>query len=105
MVVKKLEASVISAVNWSEVIQKSLARGANTVGMSAEFRALGLTVAPLDVNGAEMAASLSSATSKFGLSLADRCCLALARQFDVPVLTTDRLWSRLQIGVRVELIR
>jgi PIN domain nuclease of toxin-antitoxin system len=37
--------------------------------------------------------------------LGDRACLALAQQLDLPVLTADKIWQRLDIGVSIQLIR
>jgi PIN domain nuclease of toxin-antitoxin system len=40
-----------------------------------------------------------------GLSLGDRACLALARVRNVPALTADRVWEKLQIDATLQLIR
>jgi PIN domain nuclease of toxin-antitoxin system len=40
-----------------------------------------------------------------GLSLADRACLILAMELGMPVLTGDRAWRDLDIGVEVQLFR
>ena len=40
-----------------------------------------------------------------GLSLGDRACLALARARSVPALTADRTWSRLELGISIEVVR
>jgi len=40
-----------------------------------------------------------------GLSLGDRACLALALREQAPVLTGDRAWSKVDVGVEVVLIR
>ncbi len=40
-----------------------------------------------------------------GLSLGDRACLALARRLGLPVLSADRTWLKVDVGVAVEFIR
>jgi PIN domain nuclease of toxin-antitoxin system len=44
-------------------------------------------------------------TKAHGLSLADRACLALAKRLDLPVVTADRDWAGLDLGITVQLIR
>ena len=48
---------------------------------------------------------LVTKTRRRGLSLADRACLALALELGMPVLTGDRAWRDLDIGVEVQLFR
>lgn len=43
--------------------------------------------------------------SAFGLSLGDRACLSLAVLRGLPVLTADRVWARLTVGIEVHCIR
>ena len=88
--------AAISAVNWSEVVQKSLARRVDTAGMRTELEALGLRIIPFTADHAERAASLWSHTERAGLSLGDRACLALGLDLTLPVLTADRTWKALQ---------
>jgi PIN domain nuclease of toxin-antitoxin system len=40
-----------------------------------------------------------------GLSFGDRACLALALIHGLPVLTADRAWAKVDVGVEVRLIR
>lgn len=73
-----LEEAVISSVNWSEVVQKSLSRDVELDGLREDLEALGLVIAPFTVEDAEASALLHGETAEVGLSLADRACLALS---------------------------
>jgi PIN domain nuclease of toxin-antitoxin system len=44
-------------------------------------------------------------TRQFGLGLGDRACLALAASLNLPVMTADRIWTQLDVGVEVVLCR
>lgn len=102
---KALADSAISAVNWSEVIQKSLASGVEIEGMRDELHALGLTVVPFSADEAECVGSLWQQTRQQGLSIADRACLATAQSMNVPVFTTDRIWAELDLALDIRVIR
>jgi PIN domain nuclease of toxin-antitoxin system len=58
-----------------------------------------------DAEQAIIAASFDSLTRKYGLSLGDRACLALAKSKNLPVLTADKVWKELDLGVKIRLIR
>ena len=91
-----LEYGAISAVNWSEVHQRSVARGIEVTELRDEMEALGLEIVPFTVEDAEEAAQLWSPTRHLGLSLGDRACLALAGRFGVSALSADRAWLDLK---------
>lgn len=99
-----VEGSAMSAVNWSEVHHRSLARGIDVSQLRSDVEALGLELVPFAVADAELAAALWSSTRHLGLSLGDRACLALARRLERPALTADRAWLDLDVGVRVHAI-
>ncbi len=100
-----LEGAAISAVNWSEVCQRSLAREVEMEGLRTDVEALGVAVLPFEAEDAERAAKLWPLTREVGLSLGDRACLALAIRSEVPAVTADRTWLGLDLGVDVRAIR
>jgi ribonuclease VapC len=105
IVAAKGPAAIMSAVNYSEVLTKSVDRGASLPEAEGLLAAFSLVVVPFDSEQAAVAASLRQATRAFGLSLGDRACLALGLTRKVAVLTADCGWLGLKIGVRIELIR
>jgi len=100
-----LDGAVISAVNWSEIVQKGLARGWPPTAVEA-LRSAGVRVVPFTAEHAVRAAELWSATRTAGLSLADRACLAVtATTPDGEAVTADRAWAELDVDIPVQLIR
>jgi PIN domain nuclease of toxin-antitoxin system len=101
----RLQGAVLSSVNYAEVVQQSLARGVDLDGFRADLEALGIMILPFTIQDAERAAGMWPVTSKLGLSLGDRACLALALRLGLPVMTADRIWGKVTLGVDVQLIR
>ena len=62
-----LNKAAISSVNWSEVVQKSLAQRIDVEGLREDLQALGLLIVPFDPEDAESAAALWSGTARAGL--------------------------------------
>ncbi|MFZ0805326.1 MAG: type II toxin-antitoxin system VapC family toxin [Candidatus Sulfotelmatobacter sp.] len=60
---------------------------------------------PFTAQQAKTAGSLIALTRPLGLSLGDRACLALALERKATVYTADRSWKKLNIGVRIHVIR
>ena len=100
-----LEGARVSAVNWSEVLQKSLQRGVDVAGMGQEFTEVGVSFEPFTPQQAETAAWLWSHTRNHGLSFADRACLALAMNKGLPVITADRAWVQLNLDIEIRVLR
>lgn len=100
-----LGGAAISAVNWSEVLQRLYARHVETLGLLEDIVALKLEIVSFDAEQATTAAGLWPSTHRKGLSLGDRACLALALGAGVPAITADRAWRGLRVGVKIQLIR
>lgn len=63
-----LAESVISSVNWAEVVQKSLAAGVVVEGMREDLASLGLTIAPFVLEDGQVAGQLWHKTRQYQLS-------------------------------------
>jgi ribonuclease VapC len=62
-------------------------------------------VVAFDHHHARIAAQLLLQTRPLGLGIGDRACLALAIERKLPVLTADKAWQTLRVGVAVRVIR
>ena len=95
----------MSSVNLAEVATFFTNGGAMIDEVRDILSDLHMSIVPFDDELAYDSAGLRPATERLGLSLGDRACLALAKREGLPVLTADRAWSELDIGVEVRLIR
>jgi PIN domain nuclease of toxin-antitoxin system len=100
-----VRTSKASTVNLAEVGSYLMNAGDTLANTTAQLDSLGVEVIPFDEKQAIEVARLRPLTRSLSLSLSDRACLALARQLRLPAMTTDRAWTRLQIGVQVIAIR
>jgi ribonuclease VapC len=97
--------AVISSVNHAEVVARLLERGMREAEADAVCDALPLQILPFTAAQARASGRLRPATRALGLSLGDRCCLALALEHrGAQVVTADRLWKDLK-GFKITLIR
>ena len=109
IVEKYLEDAIISTVNFAEVI--SVVNRELFKSEADRIEGLKLITDTLpqiidfDINQAIISGELDSITKKYGLSLGDRACLALAKYKNIPVLTADKTWSKLNLGIKIKLIR
>ena len=102
---RRLVRAHISAVNLSEVFERLYAGGLSEPEADKAVAALDLRVIVFDSAQAQITAKLRAPTRHAGLSLADRACLALGIKLGCPVVTADRVWAGLNVGVEVLLIR
>jgi len=97
---------LISAVNLQEVIKELLRRGIPIEASLELLDALHLDVRPHGREEAAASAALYLVTSQYGTGLGDRSCMALAIAEDLPALTADKAWAKIQVtGLKVQLVR
>jgi len=99
-----LENSVISRINATEILTKLVQDGLTVNEAKETFDKLNLEVAEFDENQSLKAAELRPLTKHLGLSLGDRCCLALAILENLPAVTADKNWAGLNV-CKIEVIR
>ena len=100
-----LDHAVASTVNLAEV-QTKLVKGGFSPDEAWEHALSAIRVAePFISEHAKSAGSLIARTEKYGLSLGDRSCLALAIALKAPVYTTEQVWKNLKLGVPIHVIR
>ena len=102
---ERLVGASISAVNLCEVLTKLHSDGLTQEQAVAAAARLDLQVVVFDSRQAEIAADLWLQTRQAGLSLGDRACLALGLARGSPVVTADRVWATIDVGVEIVLIR
>lgn len=105
IVAKYLAESTISTVNLSEVTAYLIKNGVSPKEVIALLTDLSLHIVEFSESQALLAGELITLTAAKGLSLGDRACLALAIEKKQPVLTADKAWATLDLGVRIILIR
>jgi PIN domain nuclease of toxin-antitoxin system len=100
----------MSAVNWAEVLSKVADSGEDPDKFSQLLRDQGvlggaLTIQPFEIGHARLTARIQGQTRRFGLSLGDKACLALGKATGHAILTADKVWPELGLGLEIRLIR
>ena len=104
-VAQELDHSCMSTVNLAEVVGRFVRDGHDGRTVAARLAASPILVVPFDAEDAARSALLLPQTRPLGLSLGDRACLALGLARAIPVLTADRIWLDLDLGVSIRGIR
>ena len=105
LTVEILKDAVISTVNLAEVQSKLVKKGYIPEEAWEDAISLVTAAVPFTSEQAKIAGSLIAKTEKYGLSLGDRSCLALAIALKAPVYTTEQVWRNLKVGVPIHVIR
>jgi ribonuclease VapC len=105
LVASRWAEACMSAVNLSETLARMSREGIEPRTLEQRLDNLGLGVIDFDRAQAVIASEIREHARNLGVSLGDCCCLALALHMALPVLTADRPWLKLDVGVQVTLIR
>ncbi len=100
-----LDAACLGAVNLAEVLGRFTLAGTSADRVYEQIVRSGVQIQGVEEADARDIARLLPICRPFGLSLGDRACLALARRLSLPVVTADRAWAGLSLGVEVRVIR
>lgn len=101
-----LPLSVMSSVNISEVAKYLIETNNKTKSQAEDIIDKTIqNIIPFTKSQAMLSAELIKVTKPFGISLADRACLALAMETGYPVYTADRLWEKLNLDLDIVFLR
>lgn len=105
MVSDNLDNALISSVNFTEVATVVFRRGFAQEEVLDSLTNSFPNIIDFDKEQSLIAASLDNITKEYGLSLGDRACLALAKHKNLPVITADKIWKEIDLGLDIRLIR
>lgn len=101
----RLPGSSMSTINASEALMRGAEKGCSFELMRLLLANEGVSLVEFDEALAVSTALLRPATRAFGLSFADRACIATAVRLSAAIVTADRVWAELDLPCKVELIR
>ncbi len=99
------QGSQILSINFSEVVARVIAIDGKPERAEVAASKLEIVVVPFDQKLAKLTAEIIERTSTIGASLADRASIAFAEASGLPVLTADKDWSKLELGLDIRQIR
>jgi ribonuclease VapC len=103
--VRASEGAFISSVNIAEIVAKCIEKDISDRLALLFLPDSNVSVIDFDIESATVAGRLWKKASKGVLSLGDRACIATAIRHGRTAVTADRVWSTLDLGCKIELIR
>jgi len=101
----QLHGSMMSTVNYSEVLKKVIERGGQAAAATALVQRSRIELANFDAEQGHLAAELWPMGKSLGLSFADRACLALGIAVSGTILTADGRLAEADVPVKIVLVR
>jgi PIN domain nuclease of toxin-antitoxin system len=100
-----LHGGLVSAVNYSEVLKKMLERGSELSLTRLHLARFNLSIVPFAEAEAVRTAEIWPQCKPFGLSSADRACLALGLLRNATIVTADQRMRETELELNIVLIR
>jgi PIN domain nuclease of toxin-antitoxin system len=100
-----LSVSIMSAVNFSEVVGKLTDIDMPENKIKEILESLPIEIYPFDKEQAYISGLLRPITKSKGLSFGDRACLSLGMVLKSSVVTMDKVWKNLNVGVEIKVLR
>lgn len=104
-VIAEMQGAEIPIINYCEVLTKSVEQGGDLDEVERIVRTYLLRIRAFREGHALEVARLRPLTRHLGLGLGDRACLVQGKFSDMPILTADTKWARLDLGIDIRLIR
>jgi ribonuclease VapC len=99
------EGAFMSSVNAAEIVAKCIEKNISETLALLYLHNSNISVIDFDLDCATIAGRLWKNARNGILSLGDRACLATAIRHGATAVTADRIWSTLDIGCKIEVIR
>jgi len=95
----------MTTLNLAEVTCKLYGKQYSKSEIDSCINELPINFIPITREIAELAASYYVYTKSFGLSLADKICLAAGKLGGYTVVTADKIWEKLDLAIDIKVIR
>lgn len=97
---KHMKDAIISSVNIAEVYKYCIeVQSLTEEDIKHLIKMLDIRIIDFTNEQALITATLVGSTKKYGLSLGDRACIALAIQGQYSVITCDTIWQKVDVGI------
>ena len=101
-----MKNAIISSVNIAEVYKYCIEVQKLTEDDCRSLKKLsGIKIINFCEEQALITAKIIKETKQYGLSLGDRACIALAMLENCPVLTCDKIWQKVDLGIEFLMAR
>lgn len=95
----------ISAINFAEVLTVTSRNNINQEMIIPFLYDIFPSIIEFCHKQAKIVSELDCQVKKYGLSFGDKACIALGVYKDLPILTADKVWQKLNLNQEIILIR